>query len=64
MKDINGDVYITEKLNETYKAFNNIQFENPRLYNINIDNNDAVHAMIHIISLNFIFFIVISSVNK
>lgn len=38
MKDLNNDKYICEQLFESYKSFNNIQFEQPRLYEITTDN--------------------------
>lgn len=38
MKDINGNKFICEDLNEGYVTFNNLQFEKPETYEISTDN--------------------------
>ena len=38
MKNLNGDKYLCQDLNETYRSFNNIQFEKPGRYTIETDD--------------------------
>lgn len=42
MKNLNGDMYLCEELNETYRSFNNIQFEKPGRYIIETDRPDIL----------------------
>jgi hypothetical protein len=42
MKDFNGENYVCEKLNENYRAYNNLKFDNPALYTIEIDDPEIL----------------------